>query len=188
MGSYLHFRKGGNTQAAVPSLSGEHQDHHSAAHDDQQLSAYFADFQRLIAELGWGEPAEMVVLRKGIAEPLKDLSYPIPTGWSGYIQQLQILDARLRQREAEKKKTPRTSPQSTKPVIPISERSTNDPSAELTSSHRPNVGDRRSNPRTGRWNEGPRQGLGARQDLQHCLPPDIRSIFVRSISLDQYPV
>ena len=72
----------------------------------REFSAYFADFQRIMAELQWDSSAKKAALRRGMAGNLTDLllSYDCPDDWPSYIHRLQRLDSKLRQREADKKK------------------------------------------------------------------------------------
>ena len=71
-----------------------------------ELSAYFDDFQRILAELQWDPSAKKAALRQGIVENLKDLLllYDCPDDWSPYIRLLQRFDSKLQQREAEQNK------------------------------------------------------------------------------------
>ena len=72
----------------------------------REFSGYFANFQRIMAELKWDPSAQMAALRQGMAGNRKDLllSYNCADDWPSYIQLLQRLDSKLRQHEAEKKK------------------------------------------------------------------------------------
>ena len=95
--------------------------------ETRELSAYFADFQRIMAELKCDPSAKKAALRQGMAEDLKDLllSYHCPKDWASYIRRLQRLDSKLRQHEAEKKKettnTPsKAAPSSSSPAVPSS--------------------------------------------------------------------
>ena len=72
----------------------------------REFLAYFADFQRIMAELKWDPSAKKAALRQGMAWNLKDLllSYDCPDDWPSYVWLLQPLDSKLRQCEAEKRK------------------------------------------------------------------------------------
>ena len=78
----------------------------------RELSAYFADFQRIMAELKWDTSAKKAALHQGMAGNLKDLllSYDCPDNWPLYIRLLQCLNSKLWQREAEKKKQTTNTP------------------------------------------------------------------------------
>ena len=78
----------------------------------REFSAYFNDFQRIMAELKWDPSAKMAPLRQGMAGNLKDLllSYDCPDDWPSYIRLLQRLNSKLRQSEAEKKKETTNTP------------------------------------------------------------------------------
>ena len=77
-----------------------------------EFLAYFADFQRLMAELKWEPSAKKAALRQGMAGNPRDrlLSYTRPDDWPSYIRLLQRLDSKLRQREVEKKKETTNTP------------------------------------------------------------------------------
>ena len=53
----------------------------------REFSAYFADFQRIMAELKWDPSAKKAALRQGMAGNLTDLllSYDCPDDWTQYI-------------------------------------------------------------------------------------------------------
>ena len=56
----------------------------------REFSAYFADFQRIMAKLKWDPSAKKAALRQGMAGNLKDLllSYDCPDDWPSYIRLL----------------------------------------------------------------------------------------------------
>ena len=90
-----------------------------------EFSAYFANFQRIMAELKWDPSAKKAAIRQGMTGNLKDLlrSYDCPEDWASYIRLLQHLDSKLWQHEAEKKKestnTPsKAAPLSSSPAVP----------------------------------------------------------------------
>ena len=78
----------------------------------REFSAYFADFQRIMAELKLDRSAKKAALCQGMPGNLMDflLSYNCPDDWPLYIRLLQCLDSKLRQRKAEKKKKPTNMP------------------------------------------------------------------------------
>lgn len=90
-----------------------------------EFSVYYSNFSRLMAELQWDDSAKKAALRQGMAEPLKDLllCWEAPDNWHDYVQLLQRLDSKIRQRDAEKKKpssatpTPRATPSTVTPHI-----------------------------------------------------------------------
>ena len=93
----------------------------------REFSAYFADFQSIMAELQWNPSATKAALLQRMAGNLKEilLSYDCPNDWSVYIRLLPRLDSKLCQREVEmKKKTTDTSrraiPSSSSPAAPSS--------------------------------------------------------------------
>ena len=100
---------------------------------NREFSVYFADFQRLMAELRWDTPAKRAALYRGMSDDLKDylMNYEVPSEWPAFTQLLQRLDSRMRQRMAEKKSVPKPSshaparnPPARSPVVPVSERTT----------------------------------------------------------------
>ena len=78
----------------------------------KEFSAYFGDFQRIMAELKWNPSAKKAALRQGRAGNLKDvlLSYDCPDDWLLYMRLLQRLASKVWQREAETKKEPTNTP------------------------------------------------------------------------------
>ena len=78
----------------------------------REFSVYFADFQRIMAELKWDPSAKKAALHQGMAENRKDLllSYDCPDDGPSYIQLLQRLVYTLRQCEAEKRKETTNTP------------------------------------------------------------------------------
>ena len=106
---------------------------------NREFSVYFADFQRLMAELRWDDDARKTALYRGLSEEMKDLllSYSPPEEWNQYTHLLQELDSKIRARSAEKKRkgptsitrpNPAPAPQpNPAPVIPVSQRTTANP-------------------------------------------------------------
>ena len=78
----------------------------------REFSAYLADFQRIMAELKWDPSDKKAALRQGMAGNPKYLllSWDSPDDWPSYIRLLQLLDSKLRQREAEKMKETTNTP------------------------------------------------------------------------------
>ena len=74
--------------------------------ETREFSAYFADFQHIMAELKWDPSAKKAALRQGMAGNPNDLllSYNCPDDLSSYIWLPQHIDSKLQQCEAEKKK------------------------------------------------------------------------------------
>ena len=83
----------------------------------REFSPYFADFQRIMAEVKWDPSSKKATFRQGMAGNLEDLllSYDSPDDWPSYIRLLQRLDSKLRQRKAEKKKETTNTPSRTTP-------------------------------------------------------------------------
>ena len=79
---------------------------------------YFADFQRIMAELQWDPSTKKVALHQGMAGNLKYLllSYDCPDNRAQYIQLLPRLDSKLWQRDVEKKKETTHTPSRTAPA------------------------------------------------------------------------
>jgi hypothetical protein len=71
----------------------------------REFSAYYADFQRLMAELDWNTGPKKNALYTGMSEELKDTIYhhDLPEDWPGYVKAVQKYDSKLRKRLAEKK-------------------------------------------------------------------------------------
>jgi hypothetical protein len=71
----------------------------------RDFSAYFADFQRVQATLKWDDNAKQAALYTGMTEGLKDVlaHYALPTEFNDYVKEVQKVDARIRNRAAEKK-------------------------------------------------------------------------------------
>ena len=102
--------------------------------ETREFLAYFADFQRIMAELKWDPSAKKAALRQGMAENLKDLllSYDCPDEWTQYIQLPQRLDSKLRLRDAEMKKETTHTPTRNIPAAPSS-LATLSPTTHITS-------------------------------------------------------
>ena len=101
-----------------------------------KYSAYFTDFQRIMAELQVDPSAKKATLRQGMAGNLKDLilSYECPDDWVSYIRLLQRLNSKLRLREAEKKKETTNTPSKATPSMssPATSSSTTHITSNLT--------------------------------------------------------
>src|SRR6185436_4945769 len=84
----------------------------------RDFSAYYANFQHLMAELNWNVSAKMNALYRGMSEELKDLIYhhDLPVDWPGYVRAVQKYDSKLPKHLAEKKGTKTGTPASGKPA------------------------------------------------------------------------
>jgi hypothetical protein len=84
--------------------------------------AYYAEFQRLIADLNWNDAAKRVALHRGLCEELKDIlsTQDLPEDWSRYIALVKRRDMQYCARKAE---THRSSGQ-TKPATMPTARNT----------------------------------------------------------------
>jgi len=73
---------------------------------NREFSLYFADFQRLAAELDWNEAAKRHALQSGLSEEIKAALAVVgeAEGYADYIRQLQKMDNRLRAHQADIKK------------------------------------------------------------------------------------
>jgi hypothetical protein len=71
---------------------------------NQDFAAYYAEFQRYIADVDWNESAQRRELTRGLNNELKDqlVSVDIPDSWTAYVSLLQRLDNRIRARTAER--------------------------------------------------------------------------------------
>jgi len=135
--------------------------------ENREFSVYFADFQRLMAELRWDESARRSALYRGLSGEMKDLlrSYPRPSEWGQYIHLLQELDSKIRARSDEKKSKP-LKPAPSRPAHQIPE----GPASQLSTAdpewHRPAPvcfsAVRRESGRQGRYEE--RRGAGVCTD------------------------
>jgi hypothetical protein len=74
----------------------------------REFSAFFADFQRLMATLGYDEEAKKSYLEDGLNDELLELmmAYDLPTDWHEYVTLLQRLDSRIRARAPNRKTRP----------------------------------------------------------------------------------
>ena len=72
---------------------------------NREFSAYFADFQRIQANLRWTIEAQRALLLQGISEELQDLllCYDAPDGFNDLVALLQRLDVKLCARDALRK-------------------------------------------------------------------------------------
>jgi hypothetical protein len=122
----------GNYEAFVTSLEEAYRDPDRVNTAERALAklrqgnrdfvTYYAEFQRLIADLNWNDAAKRVALHRGLCEELKDIlsTQDLPQDWSRYVALLKKLDMQYRACKAE---THRSSGQ-TKPTTTPTIRST----------------------------------------------------------------
>ena len=100
----------------------------------REFSAYFADFQRIMAKLKWDPSAKKAALRQGMGGNLKDLllSYDCPDEWPSNIRLLQRRNSKFRQCQVEKKKETTNTPSRATPSL-SSSLATPSPTTHVTS-------------------------------------------------------
>jgi hypothetical protein len=71
---------------------------------NREFSLYFADFQRLIADVDWNDGAKRHSLERGLSTELKDalVTLDLPESFPEFAALLQRLDNRIRARSAER--------------------------------------------------------------------------------------
>jgi hypothetical protein len=86
------------------------------------MPAYYAEFQRLIADLNWNDAAKCAALHRGLCEELKDIlsTQDLPKDWSRYVA---LVNRRDMQYHARKAETHHSSGQ-TKPAMMLTTRNT----------------------------------------------------------------
>jgi hypothetical protein len=64
---------------------------------------YYAEFQRLIADLDWNDAAKRAALHRGLSEELKDIlsTQDLPEDWANYVALVKKRDMQYRTRKAE---------------------------------------------------------------------------------------
>jgi len=95
---------------------------------NREFSLYYAEFQRLIAELDYNDTAKKNALRRGLSEELKDTLAQNPNQPEDFQQFVNLcnrLDNQIRARKAEKRgdgyrprQTPAHTPRTTQPATP----------------------------------------------------------------------
>jgi hypothetical protein len=70
---------------------------------NRDFVSYYAEFQRLIADLQWKDAAKRAALHRGLSEELKDIlsTQDLPEDWSGYVAHIKKRDMQFRARRAE---------------------------------------------------------------------------------------
>jgi hypothetical protein len=70
---------------------------------NRDFVAYYAEFQRLIADLNWNDAAKRAALHRGLCEELKDIlsTQDLPEEWSRYVALVKKRDMQYRARKAE---------------------------------------------------------------------------------------
>jgi hypothetical protein len=71
---------------------------------NREFSLYFADFQRLVADVDWNDGAKRHALMRGLGVELKDalVTVELPEDLSGFVALLKRLDNRIRARRYER--------------------------------------------------------------------------------------
>jgi hypothetical protein len=97
-----------NFDAFVTSLEEVYGDPHGANTAERALSklrqgnwvfvSYYAEFQRLVAELQWNDAAKRAALHRGLSEEVKDIlsTQDLPEDWSGYVAHIKKRDMQFR--------------------------------------------------------------------------------------------
>jgi hypothetical protein len=95
---------------------------------NRDFVAYYAVFQRLIADLDWNDAAKRAALHRGLCEELKDIlsTQDLPEDWSRYVALVKKRDMQYRACKAE---THRSSGQ-TKPATTPTARNTSPNTAQ----------------------------------------------------------
>jgi hypothetical protein len=95
---------------------------------NRDFVVYYAEFQRLIADLDWNDVAKRAALHRGLCEELKDIlsTQDLPEDWSRYVALVKKRDMQYRARKAE---THRSSGQ-TKPATTPTARNTSPNTAQ----------------------------------------------------------
>jgi hypothetical protein len=70
---------------------------------NRDFVSYYAEFQRLIADLQWNNAAKRAALHRGLSKELKDIlsTQDLPEDWSGYVAHIKKRDMQFRARRAE---------------------------------------------------------------------------------------
>jgi hypothetical protein len=70
---------------------------------NRDFVTYYAEFQRLIADLNWNDAAKHAALHRGLCEELKDILsiQDLPEDWSRYVALMKKWDMQYRARKAE---------------------------------------------------------------------------------------
>jgi hypothetical protein len=70
---------------------------------NRDFVAYYAEFQRSIADLNWNDAAKRTALHRGLCEELKDILsiQDLPEDWSGYVALMKKRDMQYRAQKAE---------------------------------------------------------------------------------------
>jgi hypothetical protein len=65
---------------------------------NRDFVSYYAEFQRLIANLQWNDAAKRAALHRGLSEELKDIlsTQDLPEDWSGYVAHIKKRDMQFR--------------------------------------------------------------------------------------------
>jgi hypothetical protein len=70
---------------------------------NRDFVTYYAEFQRLIADLDWNDAAKRAALHRGLSEELKDIlsTQDLPEDWANYVALVKKRDMQYRARKAE---------------------------------------------------------------------------------------
>jgi hypothetical protein len=87
---------------------------------NRDFVAYYAEFQRLIADLDWNNVAKRAALHRGLCEELKDIlsTQDLPEDWSRYVALVKKRDMQYRARKAETPPAKPNPPQCRPPATP----------------------------------------------------------------------
>jgi hypothetical protein len=93
---------------------------------NRDFVAYYAEFQRLIADLNWNDVAKHMALHRGLCEELKDIlsTQDLPEDWSCYVALVKRWDMQYRARKAE---THRSSGQTKPTTMPTTHNTSPNP-------------------------------------------------------------
>jgi hypothetical protein len=122
--------------------------------NNREFSDYYAEFSRLVAELGWDEAATMDALRNGLSLELHEklVGAPPTTTMHEFVEQCQKLDSQLRALENLRKlRTNRGQVKTTTTATPTTSRPTPATQATTASSSKQTPA------------QGPRQKLSAQE-------------------------
>jgi hypothetical protein len=86
---------------------------------NRDFVTYYAEFQRLIADLNWNDVAKRAALHRGLCEELKDIlsTQDVPEDWSHYVALVKKRDMQYRVRKAETHRSSGQTKPTTTPTI-----------------------------------------------------------------------
>jgi hypothetical protein len=85
---------------------------------NRNFVAYYAEFQRLIADLNWNDAVKHAALHRGLCEELKDIlsTQDLPEDWSRYVALMKRWDMQYHARKAETHGSPGQTKPATTPT------------------------------------------------------------------------